>query len=462
MKRNILMPLLHAEWLNFKREKSLLVFFILMLAAGLYGIYAGNTEIQRQKVKIARLETLCRDNVEEMKAKYPDSADAGDIGYYHSAFAKNMPNSWSAMSIGQRDANPYYIKLRLLAVQNQLYSSENNNPDKLAAGTFDLAFVFVYLLPLFIIAVSFNVYSAEKERGTLGSMLSQPVSLSALLFAKFLFRLLLVLVLTAVLSILGVALSGAQADARFLLWLGAGTLYSLFWFGVCYFIVVLKRNSAFNAVALLGCWLLLTVILPVSINMIAQIRQPVTEGLRLTLKQREEVHAGWDRPKEQTMQRFFQYYPQYSKTGKSESHFKWKWYYAFQELGDRSVDGLYHAYTNKLNVRNQLASGLAQASPPAAYQLLLNALCGTDLRSQADFSKSALAYHNQLKAFYYPFLFNEKPFRHDDFAQEPEHLYWSGPDLHTAYRNLFALAMATFIIYAAALALRRIITTDIR
>lgn len=71
------------------------------------------------------------------------------------------------------------------------------------------------------------------------------------------------------------------------------------------------------------------------INVIAHTAIPVTEGLQLTLKQREEVHAGWDRPKDQTMKLFFALYPQYQNTSKTEEYFKWKWYYAFQELGDR-------------------------------------------------------------------------------------------------------------------------------
>ena len=39
----------------------------------------------------------------------------------------------------------------MLALQNQLYNSENTNPNQLAIGSFDLAFVFVFLLPLLII-----------------------------------------------------------------------------------------------------------------------------------------------------------------------------------------------------------------------------------------------------------------------------------------------------------------------
>lgn len=450
------------EWLNFKSEKSLLLFTLLILIAGCYGIYSGTAEVDRQRNKIAGLDTIYRDNIEEVKAKYPDDADAGDIGYYHFAFAKHMPDSWAPLSIGQRDANPFYIKLRLLAVQNQLYSSENTNPDKLATGSFDLAFVLVFILPLFIVAICFNIYSAEKERGTLALLMSQPISLTQLLFAKLLFRFTLVLLLVLLLILAGSLYSGAVYDVRIVIWLAGTLLYSLFWFCVCYFIIVLKKSSAFNAIALLGAWLVLTFILPVLINVIAQLSVHTTEGLQLTLKQREEVHAGWDRPKEQTMNRFFVFYPQYRNTSRIEERFKWKWYYAFQELGDRSVDRLYETYKSKLKSRSALAVSLSSVSAPATFQGILNASCATDLETQMAFTESARQYHERIKAFYYPFLFNDEPFRHADFPNEPQHQFIAKPDYNVVNKGLMVLILSNLVIYALAFVTKYLVTSEIR
>jgi ABC-2 type transport system permease protein len=462
MKPITLTTLLRMEWLNFKTEKSLLLFTFLILLAGCYGIYSGKAEIDRQLRKISSLEAIYRDNIAEMKTKYPADADAGDIGYYHSAFAKHMPDPWAALSIGQRDANPFYIKLRLLAVQNQLYNSENTNPDKLATGSFDLAFVLVFILPLFIVAVCFNLYSAEKERGTLALLMSQPLSLTQLLLAKLLFRFLLVLLLVSLLILAGSFYSGAAYDIRLIVWLVAALLYSLFWFGVCYAVIVLRKSSAFNAISLLGVWLVLTIILPVLINVITQLNVPVTEGLQLTLKQREEVHAGWDRPKEQTMSRFFTFYPQYRNTSKSEAQFKWKWYYAFQELGDRSVDSLYQVYTDKLKSRAGLAGSLSSLSAPATLQHILNAACGTDLSTQMAFTERARQYHEQLKAFYYPFLFEDQPFRNEDFKREPRLTFISPPDHGAQKEGLVALFLSVLVVYGVAWILQRLAPTDMK
>jgi len=438
--------LFYYEWLHFKAEKSLLLFSALLLLCGFYGIYSGTAEISRQRDKLAQLDGIYQDNISEMKTKYPGDADAGDIGYYHSAFSKNNPDNWAALSVGQRDANPSYLKIRLLAVQNQLYSSENTNPDKLATGSFDLSFVFVFLMPLFIIATGFNIFSAEKEQGTLSIMLSQPLSLFSLLFSKLLFRFTLVLVLIFILSIAGWLWSNAVADLRGLAWLAAIILYSIFWFGVVLCMVLLKKSSAFNAVSLLGIWLLLTIILPVLINVTAEISKPVSEGLALSLKQREEVHAGWDRPKEETMKRFFKTYPQYSNTSSVGGKFKWKWYFAFQELGDQSVEKLYHQYNARLSDRQHFASTFSVISAPAMLQEVLNGIAGTELKQQLEFVARTKAYHNRLKEFYYPFLYNEKPFTHADFSKEPQHVFTAGSDWQRVSSGLLTLFFSTVVI----------------
>ena len=81
-------------------------------------------------------------------------------------------------------------------------------------GRFDLAFVTVYLLPLLVLALSFNVLSEEREQGTLALTLSQPVSARDVVGAKLAFRALLVVGLAAGVSLLGILATGGFAVVR--------------------------------------------------------------------------------------------------------------------------------------------------------------------------------------------------------------------------------------------------------
>ena len=439
------------EWLNFRADKGLLLLTLLALFAGLYGIYYGTSEIKQQRQNIATLHQLTAHDVEAMQVKFPGEADAGDIGYYHATFAVNHPNSWASLSLGQRDVNPYYIKLRLLNLQSQLYDSDNINPLKVLTGNFDLAFVLVFIFPLLIIGLSFNVLSAEKDQGTLPLLLSQPIGLPLIVGAKLSFRALVVLGLAILLSIIAMVWGQVTPDSRVLLWLGVVILYCSFWFGVVFLVAALQKNSAFNAVTLLGVWLLLTIIIPALLNVYISIKQPATEALALTIKQREVVHGGWDQPKKETMEKFFALYPQWRDTTEIKERFVWRWYYAFHHLGDVAVQDLAKAYRTSLQERQQLVQTLNVLTAPVNVQGIFNALGGSDLPAHLSFLQSATNYHDALREFYYPFLFSQVTFTHADYAKEPRHSFTSSPDFGTAYNGLFKLLLSVLLVFVLGL-----------
>lgn len=447
--------LFYYEYLHFKAARGLLLLTGLLLAAGLYGIYYGTDEVARQRRHLAELPALARHQVAELKVKFPGPAEAGEIGYYHQNYALHHPTAWAGLALGQRDVNPYYLKLRLLGLQGQLYASENVNPAKALSGNFDLAFVVVYLFPLLIIALGFNLLSSEREQGILPLLLAQPVSATQLVLAKLAFRLAVVLGLGMLLSAVGMAWARVPLDGRVGLWLALGGVYCLFWFGVVLLVAAGQRSSSFNAVALLGAWLTLVVLVPSLLSVYVAAARPVPQGLALTMQQREAIHGGWDQPKTETMQRFFAQYPQYRDTAAIRERFAWRWYYAFQYLGDQSAAPLARAYAAGQAQRHALAQRLAWLSPALSAQLSFNALAGTDLPAHLAFQQSATRYHAALRAFYYPFLFNKVPFTHADYARLPTHSFTSPSDAGAARAGLGQLLLSTVVVYALGLALLR-------
>lgn len=444
---NMFRTLFYYEWLHFKASRGLVLLTSLLVLVGLYGIYYGTTEVARQRQHLAELPQLAAHNVAELQAKFPGPADAGEIGYYHTTFAVHHPTAWASLALGQRDVNPYYLKLRLLGLQGQLYASENVNPTKALTGNFDLAFVLVYLVPLLLIALGFNILSSEKEQGILPLLLAQPVSAAQLVVAKLAFRLGLVLGLVGLLSAAGLAWARVPLDGRVALWLGLVGLYCLFWLGVVLLVTAWQRSSSFNAVALLGVWLLLLVLVPSLLNVYVSAARPVPQGLALTMQQREAIHGGWDQPKTVTMTRFFADYPQYRDTATIRARFVWRWYYAFQYLGDKSAAPLAAAYATGLRQRHDLAGSLAWLSPAVALQTGLSALAGTDLPAHLAFQQSATRYHTALRAFYYPFLFKKIPFTHADYVREPRHTFTSSSETAAAWRSLGQLLAAVGVLY---------------
>lgn len=116
-------------------------------------------------------------------------------------------------------------------------STEIENPHRLLVGRFDLASVLIFFYPILILALSYNMLSAEQEQGTLALTLSQALSLATFASGKVLLRAIIlvgtVVVCTlAALVIGGVDLAGPGDLPRLALWVAVVVACGAFWFGL--------------------------------------------------------------------------------------------------------------------------------------------------------------------------------------------------------------------------------------
>lgn len=199
------------------------------------------------------------------------------------------PGPLTPLAVGQSDLLPYQYDVDIYTNESSfLVSGEIENPLNLMVGRFDVAFCIVDLLPLLVLALSFNVLSSERERGTWALTLSQPVSAGSVVAAKLVFRGLVVVGLVLAVSWIGAIAAGADAfSGRMLLWGAATFAYALFWFGLAAAVNALKRSSAWNATVLVGAWLVLVIVLPAVINLTASTLHPLPSRVRMITAQRE-------------------------------------------------------------------------------------------------------------------------------------------------------------------------------
>lgn len=85
------------------------------------------------------------------------------IGYRHPRLAVMQPQALSFISTGQSDMYTHFKSPTVYGNNFALDYSEMVNPVQLLFGNFDLAFVIIYILPLIIIAFTFNTLS-KRER----------------------------------------------------------------------------------------------------------------------------------------------------------------------------------------------------------------------------------------------------------------------------------------------------------
>lgn len=225
------------------------------------------------------------------RAQIADKVTPENRGFYGGAlYATAMslratlpPGELAVLTVGQAEGYPMAATVFPFAASNTIFDKHvagMENPNVLAAGRFDLAFVMVWLLPLLVLAGSFDLWSSERERGMAPWLLSQPVAPLRLLLAKAAARaLLLVAPPVAILLVtLGAAMDWRGPGAApwpALLVLGALVLlYGLFWLALALVVNLFARGGAQAALGCLAGWLVLVVLLPALALALADLAAP--------------------------------------------------------------------------------------------------------------------------------------------------------------------------------------------
>ncbi len=399
------------------RSRMAVVALVLLAVLSTAAVAAGMAEIARQRTAIAAI-TAAQDEDVAAIARYVDrEKDGGSAAYYtfHPTWDSPAPLAFAA--IGMRDVAPYILRVRALGLEAQIYDGDTFNPELALPGRFDFAFVLVFLAPLFAIALFHDLKSGEREAGR-ARMLDAMPGAARLWLRRGLVRFALLLVALTVPFVVGAVVSGV-AVAPMLLIVAVAAAYLLFWIGLAALVSRLGHGSTANAATLAGLWLVLVLVIPTLANVVINHAIPVDEGAKIALAQRENVHHAWEIPREETMRRFYAGHPQLADSPPLPTGFHYKWYFAFHQNGDDSVAARVRAYRHGLERRAATADALGWVLPSVGTQALLTRLAHTDLAAQLAYQDRIRDFHRRLRAFYYPYIFRDRPFAKADFAKAP-------------------------------------------
>lgn len=400
--------ILAIELKNIFRNNAFRIGLLVVFLFGIYGIYYGHKVISAQKENINRVGQLEQEGIEHILHLAKDDHTAGTQLYYMIFHTYNPPSDWSAFALGQRDVLNYNIKTKILTLEGQIYDNELTNPLSLLVGNLDLSFVFIYLFPLLVIAIGFNLISEEKESGVWNMIKISGISTLKFIFYKIWIRWALVIALMSVLLIISAVIFGAKLDGLFLMMWLISVVYISFWFAVVWFINSLNKNSRANAITLVGIWITLCLMLPAMGNTLINTTTPIHEAMETTLIQREAYHEKWDMKKSVTMEKFYQEYPEYRKYKiPEEAYYIAGWYFAMQYVADKEAEKTSQRMEQKLIERQSKAEKLGVLLPSVGVQRMYNILANTDLGAHLLYLKSVRSHHKNIREYFYPYIFEE-------------------------------------------------------
>lgn len=392
----------------------------------------------------------------------PDPADPYSIGM--SLQQVSLPlRKTAAISIGQADVLPIDAGVTISTLQRTIAEKDGfENPLSFLAGRFDLSFVIVYLLPLFVLALSFNVLSGERENGTLQILMAQPMSLSRLLTGKLVASFVIVFMLFGVVTAGSLAISGVFSDSSALpslaLALVVVAAYIAFWFALSLLINSFGHSSATNAIAAAAVWLVIVLILPSLLNVAIGAIYPVPSRSEIIGAVRN-VNLDMRKDGSRLLSEHYQDHPELMPKGEKPdlSDFGLAFVYIQREQKKRVAE-VESKFDEQLRNQQSLVRKIRFLSPSVTTQEALNDLAGTGLDRYDDFKRQVSSFDQAWADFFVSRIFRLEKLSAADFDSIPRFEYREEPFVGVAARTLsgagFLIATAILMFAFAARKLR--------
>ena len=238
-----------------------------LLILGGYATYSGKSQLTRlaqAKADYAQTRNAALDAWREELVEIESAPGAAAPAY--AARPMNIRKPAVApvaplgdFAIGASDLLPAQTELSAWVNPADLFNEyEFANPTLLSIGRFDLSIMVVLLLPLLMIAASFDIWSAERESTRARLIAAQAGAVKSLIWSRLLFRNGLIWGVFALVALAaGLAAPAGLSSARLANlagWIGAAWIYGAFWFALIAFAVAYLRRSEIIAATLFALW----------------------------------------------------------------------------------------------------------------------------------------------------------------------------------------------------------------
>jgi ABC-2 type transport system permease protein len=334
----------------------------------------------------------------------------------------SMPAKPTAfIATGQSDLFTHYVKPTVTGDDLSISYTEMTSPVQLLFGSFDLAFVIIYLLPLLIIAFSFNVLAAERESGTLKLLASQPIRIRTWVLQKLALRFFWLIVCITITLLIVFAIfsfdfgTNSAAFGSLLLYI---IVYALFWFVLAFATNIWIHSSAKNAIALIGFWVIFVLLSPSILNQLSNSLYPMPSRT-LMLNQMRTLKAEATKKQDEILDNYLRDHPEYATNDSTQTRNFYHSYMATKSLVKEELRPVVKKFETQLKNQQQWAHTFSWLSPALTVQNALNDLAGTSEKDYQEFRSQSLAFAEEWRDFFLPFMFKNQEIKKSDHKLLP-------------------------------------------
>ena len=398
------------EYKHFIRNKAKLFSYIFFMLLCIFSIYNGFEIMHKQLNTITEIKD--KQELEFNKIiewfeneKGPDDKPWVNIEdpywsiRYTPSYVVKMPSVLFPLGIGQSEQFGFYKKVnRWSSSFDTDMVEEISNYERLINGNIDFSFLIIFLLPILLIILTYNINGLEKDLNFNKLISIQNKRMNSWIFNRLLFYLFL-LIFSVDILILGVgffneAFSNIESILKIVV---LSNLYIISCSFIFYFINKHAISSSSVAFKMISIWLLFCVIIPGSVHQYVSMKYPanyMTDFLDVNRKQTYEV---FKLDNIDLYDFLIEIHPELVETNKSEEGT------LDNQLIRRSVSSIINqmnvAAANEIEMQNEDKNNLIKSSyffnPISYVQNLWNSFTSTDYNAyknfRLDIEKSVIA-----------------------------------------------------------------------
>ncbi len=408
------------------RERAAWVLVALFAAALGYGLWNGGRVAGRQREAASAIAQDTEAFQAQVRQYLGQQAIDPKAIAGRGSMAVLPPAPLPLLATGQSDLSPGHesVVLWRLAASGET-RSELENPSHLLAGRFDLAFVLVWLFPLFLLALVYDLMAGDRESGTLRLALAQGITPWRWLTRRALARSLPMLTLAALGTLAAGFFGGTDGmGSRLMLALAVVLAYGLFWIALAVAVNAVAHSAASAVTALGAAWVLLVLVLPTLLNVAVETLYPTPSRPELVAAGRKASGEAEKRGGE-LLNSFYRDHPELAPPGQ-QADFAAQHLTVQTEVG-RAVDPVRQKFDEQL-ARQQAAVGRWRfVSPAIAAHEALTDLAGTGYWRHRAFREQVNGFKKVVADFYTPKIHLREPLTLADYERLPSFVFREEP-----------------------------------
>ncbi len=404
------------------RERAAWVLLALFAGALAYGLWNGAQMAERQRTVSAQIEEESQAWMRQVReALDRQSVDPRSLAGRAST-AVLPPAPMPLLAIGQSDLMPGFEVVSLWKPDaSTSQKAELENPSLLLTGRFDLAFVLVWLFPLFLLGLIYDLIAGDRESGTLRMVLAQGTRPWGWMSARALVRAAPVIGLALAATLVAVLRAEpSAASVHTALPFAVVLAYGAFWIALALAVNAVARNAAGAATALGATWVLFVLVMPALLNVAVEALYPTPSRAELVAETRRASGDAEKRGNE-LLNSFYDLHPELAPPG-ARGDPAGRLLTVQAEVAE-ATQPVRERFDAQLALQQAAVGRWRVASPAIAAHEALTDLAGTGYWRYRAYREQVASLRREVADFYAPLIHRRAPVTKPDYERLPRFVF---------------------------------------